>query len=101
MWKELDTLGTLGSEEGIIKKDEEYCDSARITLETCSRNSEDVYAITCGIYGAMVHTVYGNKETISDTYESMKAEIQQFIDNADNLSEDEWDDFIEKFTRKF
>lgn len=64
MWKMLDTIGTKGSEEGIIQKDEEYNSSVRITLETCPRLGKKVYAITCGIYGSMVHTTFGDEDCI-------------------------------------
>ena len=43
MWKELNTIGTAGSEEGIIKTDEEYDESTRVTLETCPRYGDEAY----------------------------------------------------------
>ncbi len=39
------TIGTKGSEDGIIIKDEEYQESCAITLERTERG----YAITCSI----------------------------------------------------
>lgn len=101
MWIELDTIGTTGSEEGIIQKDEEYDGSARITLETCPRHGTDEYAITCGVYGSMVHTTFGNINVIYDMYDSMKIELQCFVGKMDTLSEDECHDFYCYFTEKY
>ena len=50
MWIRLSATGTAGSEGGVVIADEEYKNSCRITLEKC----EKYYAITCGVYGAMV-----------------------------------------------
>ena len=55
-WYQFDggiTIGQRGSEKGIILQDEEHSDGARITLES---NGYTPFAITCGIYGWMVHT---------------------------------------------
>ncbi|HSU17254.1 hypothetical protein [Longimicrobium sp.] len=50
------TLGQPGTEGGIILRDDEHPWGARITLE---RGSEVVpFAITCGIYGWMMHTCW-------------------------------------------
>lgn len=48
------TVGQDGSEEGAIVLDEEHTDGARITLERDSKTAPA--AITCGVYGWMVHT---------------------------------------------
>lgn len=101
LWKALDTIGTGGSEEGIIQKDEEYDGSARITLETCPRYGDGSYAITCGVYGSMVHTAFGKEDSIYNMYESMKTELQNFVDKMDDMSEDERVDFYEIFTGKY
>lgn len=57
-WDTLHDENPYGSEGGIILLDEEYHQSCRITLEKCER----YYAITCGIYGSMVHTVFSDQE---------------------------------------
>jgi hypothetical protein len=101
MWKALDTIGTGGSEEGIIQKDEEYDGSARITLETCPRYGDGSYAITCGVYGSMVHTAFGKEDSIYNMYESMKTDLQNFVDKMDDMSEDERIEFYETFTGKY
>ena len=56
MWKNLYMAGNVGSEGGEILSDEEYKNACRITLEKC----EKYYAITCGVYGAMVHTAFSD-----------------------------------------
>jgi hypothetical protein len=53
------TLGTQGSEQGIILQDEEYAHETRITLEQCHYPP---FAITCGIYGWMVHTTFASSK---------------------------------------
>jgi hypothetical protein len=47
------SLGEDGSEGGVILRDDEYRGDARITLE---RTGQAAFAITCGVYGWMVHT---------------------------------------------
>ena len=101
MWKALDTIGTGGSEEGIIQKDEEYDGSARITIETCPRHGDGSYAITCGVYGSMGHTAFGKEDSIYNMYESMKIDLQNFVDKMDDMSEDERIEFYETFTGKY
>lgn len=49
------TVGKQGSEEGMVLRDEEHPEGARITLE---RDGHTPFAITCGIYGWMVHTCF-------------------------------------------
>jgi hypothetical protein len=65
------TLGQKGSEDGVIVRDEEHPQEARITLE---RDTPHVpFAITCGIYGCMMHTRYFSQESeASSQYEQMK-----------------------------
>lgn len=63
IWHPFDSgnsVGKPGSENGITIRDEEHIDGARITLE---RDGGIVpFAITCGIYGWMVHTRYFSSE---------------------------------------
>lgn len=94
MWESLDTEGSCGSGNGIIIKDEEYKNSCRITLEKCSGHHE----ITCGVYGAMVHTVYCG-DNCQEIYDSMKTELQEFIDK--NTTPNEEYEFYDYFTNKY
>lgn len=94
MWKTLYHEGETGGEGGMILADEEYRESCRITLEKYPQ----YYAITCGIYGSMVHTAFCGVN-FQSVYEEMKAELQQFIDK--DPSESEKFQFYRYFTRKF
>ena len=87
--------GQTGSEGGIILKDEEYKQSCRITLEKCTR----YYAITCGIYGAMVHTAFCSEEDHFSIYEQMKQELATFMER--DTTEAEEDEFYHYFTNRY
>ena len=95
MWKDLYVNGAIGSENGIIIKDEEYMESCRITLEKCPK----YYAITCGVYGAMVHTAFCGPDDCDEKYEKMKMELQEFI--GSDLTDDEECEFYENFVMKY
>ena len=95
MWESLHEAGTVGSEGGIVSCDEEYKKSCRITLEKC----KDYYAITCGIYGAMLHTAFADFENYQDVYNEMKIELQTFLDSEHTAKEEP--DFYDYFCRKF
>lgn len=95
MWKNLYVSGSIGSEGGIVVADEEYKDACRITLEKC----EKYCSVTCGVYGAMVHTAFADFDCGWKKYNEMKQELQRFID-ADTTSDEELKFYIE-FTNKF
>jgi hypothetical protein len=80
MWQSFDngrTIGTSGSEKGIILLDEKHVDGARITLE---RDGYTPFAITCGIYGWMMHTrFFANEENARRAYEEMKPALDSVI----------------------
>ncbi len=95
MWNNILISGETGSENGIIIADEEYRNACRITLEKCER----YYAITCGVYGAMVHTVFTDSEHYKDMYDDMKSELQEFLDRDTSALEEE--EFYEQFTEKY
>ncbi|MBE5851160.1 MAG: hypothetical protein E7298_13675 [Lachnospiraceae bacterium] len=95
MWRNLETTGTKGSENGIIIKDEEYDGACRLTLEKCER----YYAITCGVYGAMVHTAFFGEDDYNDKYESIKKDLQEFMNRE--TTEDEELDFYQDFVDKY
>ena len=95
MWKSYDdggTVGTVGSERGIILMDEENPLGARITLEEL--DGRRGYGITCGVYGLMVHTVFGaDPRETRERYEAMKTAIGEFLDGC---SGEDGDDSNEK-----
>jgi hypothetical protein len=69
------SIGLKGSEDGAILNDEEYAAAARITLEQAGRTAP--YAITCGLYGWMLHTRY---------FESQSAAESAFTDMKEDLA---------------
>lgn len=96
MWDKLSFVdGEKGSENGLIIFDEEYKGACRITLEKCPK----YYAITCGVYGAMVHTTFCNEEESTSKFEEMKKELADFVDKE--TTADEENDFYHYFTSKF
>lgn len=95
MWNSVLISGQTGSEDGIIIADEEYKNACRITLEKCER----YYAITCGVYGEMVHTAFTDSEHYKNMYDNMKQDLQEFLDKDTSVSEAE--EFYERFTEKY
>jgi hypothetical protein len=80
------TLGQTGSEEGIIVRDEEHAFGARITLERGTRTAP--FAITCGIYGWMLHTRFFSSLDEAETqYESMKSALAALLEAAGKAAE--------------
>ena len=73
------TIGHTGSEGGIIQRDEDYAGASRITLEQgCLRAP---YAITCGVYGLLVHTRFlADDETALYAMDSMKTALAAIVD---------------------
>ena len=71
------TLGTTGSEGGVILREEEHADGARICLE---RGGRHPYSITCGVYGTLVHTRFFRSESEAvANYESMKPGLAEIL----------------------
>ena len=88
------TIGTIGSEQGLILRDEENQLGARITLE---RDGHHPYGITCGIYGLFVHTAFAsNAIEAADKYNAMKSRLAELLAHEDNRG-DELRRFIEEF----
>ncbi len=80
-WKPFDrgkSIGKIDSEKGVIIKDKELQDSARITLaENCKTAP---FAITCGVYGWMVHTRFCNsKDEALRDFELMKNALKDIV----------------------
>lgn len=91
LWNTFDngsTIGTKGSESGVIIIDVEYSLGARITIE----KNTDVAprAITLGIYGNLMHTFYCDDMpfTADKNYRWFKRKIEDFfrIEQDDNKS---------------
>jgi len=95
MWKAYKPACTRGSEGGVVLADEEYEGACRITLERCPRYD----AITCGVYGAMVHTVFRDPANSRAVYEAMKAELADFC-GGDTTEEEEYA-FYRRFRERY
>lgn len=97
------TLGTRGSEEGVIDVDEEFDGLARITLEDECVNAP--LAITCGIYGWMLHTRYfSTHEKAIEELEAMKlglAEILSIIPTSNDPESDAKCNLVVETIQKF
>jgi hypothetical protein len=82
------TLGQSGSEQGIIVHDEEHPLGARITLEREAGVAP--FAITCGIYGWMMHTrFFGSAEEAETQYELMKNSLSALLEAAEQAAGDD------------
>ncbi len=69
------SLGRQGS-EGLIIADDEHSDGARITLEY--NEAWPAYVITCGVYGAMVHTrFFATEAQARREYAAMRDALEQ------------------------
>jgi hypothetical protein len=73
------SLGEDGSEGGVILRDDEYRGDARITLE---RTGQAAFAITCGVYGWMVHTrFFSTLPEAEREYAAMQPELAAIADS--------------------
>ncbi len=72
------TLGRTGPEGGTIILDDEHPGGARLTLERgCLRAP---FAITCGVYGWLVHTRFvADEETAQHASADMKAALAAIV----------------------
>ena len=69
------TLGQTGSEGGVVVRDEEHPEGARITLERGGPTAP--LAVTCGVYGWMVHTRwFGGDAEADGEYARMRPELE-------------------------
>jgi len=85
-WLSMDsgkTVGTRGSEEGVIVLDEEHASGARVTLERGGHNAP--WSVTCGIYGGFLHTAFAASEAEGRTkYSGMKSDLEKIMAEQDN-----------------
>lgn len=99
MWKTIpdDWDDGKGTEGGIVLRDEEYDSSCRVTSEKCP----NYYAVTCGVYGSMVHTAFFDESEYEEKYEAMKQELQDFVDQMDDMDIDQRSDFHGSFCDRY
>lgn len=102
MWLSFDrgrTIGKSGSETGAILLDEEHANGARITLEGGGRVAS--FAITCGIYGWMVHTrFFASEKEARRAYEDMKPALDEIIRSIPLESDPDHDKKIKATTQR-
>jgi len=94
MWKLFDggsSINQIGSENGVIIKDEEHSLGARITIEKNGYIAP--FSITCGIYGCFAHTAFcGDEQEANEKYEEMKTDMELFLHDPNDTDEylSEW-----------
>ena len=89
------TVGRKGSENGEILLDEHFRNEARITLERCKK----YHAVTCGIYGMLLHTAFFTESEAVEKYEEMKQDLAGFLE-VEQTGENAMS-FCDKFTKKY
>ncbi len=108
-WYDFDdgfSIGTSGSEDGLIVRDEEHRDGARMTLE--EDGSFSPFSVTCGIYGWTVHTRYfSSKSEADEEFGKMKIDLNKILDLISEIDErdedalaavaEEISEFVEKY----
>jgi hypothetical protein len=96
------TSGGRGSEGGTITQDEEHADGARITLERDTLHRVP-FAITCGIYGWLVHTrFFADEPSALAAYGDMKAALERIlrliaVDAPNDSVGEAVDEFVEQY----
>lgn len=101
------TIGTQGSESGVIERDEEHSDGARITIERGGNIAP--YSITCGVYGWMFHTrFFGTAQEAEQALDEMKIVLADILSLIPLTSDPEADtkcdrvvDAIQAFVAQF
>lgn len=97
MWYIFDnsnSIGKIGSEEGVILSDFENINGARITIEKGGKVSP--FSVTLGIYGLMFHTYFcsSESEAIKFREKSIKRidEIFKMLDVEENKRDNNWEE---------
>lgn len=97
-WLPYESGSEKDSEDGWIVEDEEIPGICRITL---GEGGHTPYAITCGVYGLMVHTAFaGAYDEAMGKYEGMKHDLEECARILDDESF-ETDTWCDKFTNKW
>jgi len=100
-WTDFDSgraIGQIGTESGVIIRDCAHPLGARITLET---GGVTPYAITCGIYGYMVHTRFFSAESEAHREFDLMAAALDSILQAFEDDDDDLDDPAARFIERF
>jgi hypothetical protein len=95
------TIGTTGSEGGVIRRDEECPNGARITLEEGTL-MQVPFAITCGVYGWLVHTRFiADQPTAENAYDNMKLGLEDILTLLERDDPDMLDIAIQDFMERY
>lgn len=96
------TRGTRGSEGGTIVLDDEHSDGARITLERDTLHNVP-FAITCGIYGWLVHTrFFADEPGAAAAFDEMKAALARILHLiAGQVGPDRITEAVDAFVEQF
>ncbi len=95
------TVGTTGSEGGVILRDEECIDGARITLEQDTHMGVP-FAITCGVYSWLVHVRFiADMPTAEDAYDKMKLGLEDVLASLASEEPDVIDTAVQDFTDRY
>jgi hypothetical protein len=94
-------IGKRGSEGGEIIRDDEHADGARITLEKATLMRVP-FAITCGIYGWMVHTrFFADEVSAFHAYDEMKIALADILHLIADEQTERATDALEAFVERF
>ncbi len=101
------SIGTSGSDGGLIARDEEHDFGARITLE--EDGSSAPFTVTCTIYGWMSHARFFPDESEANReFDEMKTDLERILiivpadeTDADEETLDEISDEISEFVERF
>ncbi len=100
-WSDYDegfSLGTSGTDDGAIVRDEEHQSGARMTLE--EEGSSAPYTLTCGIYNWMFHTrFFTNEAEAREAFDEMKDDLEEILEampSDERAGEEEQEDFAEE-----
>lgn len=106
MWTSFEnggTLGQRGSEEGKTIRDDEHSLGARLTLERDTQIAP--FAITCGIYGWVVHTRFFSTEAEANSeFDKMRASLDKILSSLSDPNYSEQNatiSAIEKFVAEY
>lgn len=73
------SIGTSGAEGGVILRDEEHKNGARITL----KHGSNYISVSCNIYGRMDHTrFFGTLNEAQREYLSMRTALAEMIEKT-------------------
>lgn len=93
-------LGQLGTEGGVVVRDEQHPAGARITLEDCTATGRAAtYAITCGGPSGLVHTAYfGSREDADAAYVAIQRDLVSLTEiDDDNALYAAISDFVARY----